>query len=81
MAVFRFLFGCYMVYGCYMRMQSSCSTRMIFPGLSTIGKMGATRNSGSRVQPDLIELTECDIGIRFRQPVTSTHSQHSRSSS
>ena len=31
--VSRFLFGCHMDCGCYMRMQSSCSTRMIFLGL------------------------------------------------
>ena len=42
MTVSRFLFGCHMDCGCYMRMQSSCSTRMIFLGLSTIGKTGAT---------------------------------------
>lgn len=45
---------------------------MNFRGLSTIGRTGSTRNSGIRVAPDLIELTECDIVIRFRQPVAST---------
>lgn len=55
-----------------MKQRDSCSTRMNFRGLSTIWRTGSTRNSGIRVQPDLIELTGCDIVIRFRQPVTST---------